>query len=229
MENFDRKPIESIETLGEKLKRHRLEAGYTINQVGKLMRLSPRYIELIESDAFDCLPPGVYIKKFLENYANFLNLNSETVIYLYNQEIALNEKLKKDDSKSLLKKDNIWQKLYKFILSPITLRYFFSSIVILTVLFYLGLSINKIFLPPELIIKNPEKPIIKIKESNITIEGITEKEVDLTINGKQVLCDQNGNFVLNIDLQQGLNLITISAKKKHSQPHIEYRQIFVEN
>ena len=94
---------------------------------------------------------------------------------------------------------------------------------------YISYGVNRIFSPPELIIKNPSAGNIIVTTSNILIEGVTEKEVELLINNKQVLYDEDGRFSVNLDLQKGLNIIKISSSKKHSKPNIVYKQVVVDN
>ena len=225
MSAFNKKRLESIESLGEKLRRHRITNGYTIKKVADSMKINARYLTMIEADEFDKLPPGIYTRKFLEQYAKFLNLNPETVILIFEKEKNIYQKMQ--EVKAISVADNWFQKFYKFLLRPTTLRYAFFFLIIAVVVAYLGVSVNKIFSPPELIIKNPQQTSLITSERRLTLEGITEREVDLTVNGKQVLTDEQGKFYLEIDLQKGLNVIKISAKKKYSQPREVYRQIIV--
>jgi cytoskeletal protein RodZ len=226
MADFSVRKISASETVGEKLRQHRESAGYTINQAARKMNLNPRYLKWIENDEFDKLPSGVYVKKIIGHYATFLSLNPETVFNLFDEQKDLFEKLHRS-TKSKDAPDNWFQKIIKFILSPTTLRYAIFSVIIFAVLAYIGTGVKKIFTPPELIIKNPVQESIITTERSLRLEGITEREVELTINGKQLLCDQNGNFIVDLDLQTGMNMITVSAKKKHSQPRVIYRQIIV--
>jgi hypothetical protein len=60
------------------------------------------------------------------------------------------------------------------------------------------------------------------------INGQSEAEAEIKINGEEVLSNKNGDFSLLINLKKGLNNITISAKKKYSSEAVIERQILVE-
>ena len=225
---FNKKSIHAMETVGEKLRQHREAGRCTLNQAARKMNVNPKYLQMIESDNFEKLPAGIYVSKILGQYAKFLELNQETVFIAFEEQKKIVEKLQPPKKIKELA-DNWLVRIYKFILKPATMRNCFFSLIILAVLTYLGTSVKQIFTPPELIIKNPSATSIITEQRELKLEGITEKEVELTINGKQVLCDQNGYFSVELDLQTGLNIIKISAKKKHSQPRIIYRQIIVKD
>jgi hypothetical protein len=48
----------------------------------------------------------------------------------------------------------------------------------------------------------------------IDIKGITKNAIKLTLNGREISVDKNGNFDENIALQKGYNIITIRAEDK---------------
>jgi len=226
MVSFQKKKIASIESLGEKLSHHRKEKKISLEQAAKKMQLSAKYLKFLENDDYDNLPAEVYSKNFLKKYAEFLSLNADTVIALFQREKQIYLKTKKNKTKN---HTHFYSPLLNLILKPAFLKYTVIFLVFILVLFYLGTSINKIFAPPELIIKHPEQHSIITDQKTIEINGVTEKEVELTINDKQILADNDGRFALWLDLQKGLNLIKITAKKKHSRANTIYRQIIVED
>ena len=75
-------------------------------------------------------------------------------------------------------------------------------------------------------VNQPAENLITL-ENQITIQGYSEKEVSLKINDRPLLSDKQGGFNLTIDLQKGLNIIKISAQKKHSKEQVVYRKIIV--
>lgn len=229
MPAFNKKNISTIESLGEKLKQHRQQRGLSIEKAARLMKINTSFLKNLEHDCYDRLPADVYTQKFLQHYANFLFLNPETVINTFKKEKQIYFKLKNSQATKLPTKDLISKKISNFLLNPKTIKYAVFLIIIAIVLIYIGISVNKIFSPPELIIKEPFKPSIITNESSILLSGITEPEVELKINDRQILIDNSGKFEISMDLQKGLNIIKISAKKKHSRPQIVYRQVIVED
>lgn len=227
MNAFAQKKIDSIESLGEKLKNHRQEMGLTIIKVANLLNINSRYLRALEEDDYEKLPSEIYTKNIINDYAKFLRLNPISVIALFEKEKQIYNRISKINKTKVKKKTRL-NKLLHIFLKPQTIKYSFIALAFLLVLGYIAFSINKIFTPPELIITEPFEQSIITSEQSITIAGITEKETELTINNKQILCDENGRFELLMDLQKDLNIIKISSKKKHSNPNIVYRQIIVQ-
>jgi len=227
MVKFTQNKIQSIETLGEKLNRHRQELGLTINKAASLINVNVYYLKFLEHDDYPNLPAAIYTKNFLRKYAELLNINTDTVIFLHERERKLYEKTQKYSHQVKKTKNHWWQKVGQTLLKPSFIKYSFISIIFLIVLIYIGVSINNIFSPPEVIIKSPQETSMVTSNHTVKIEGVTEKEVELMINSRQVLYDQDGRFSLELDLQKGVNIIKITAKKKHSKSKTIYRQVLV--
>jgi len=56
--------------------------------------------------------------------------------------------------------------------------------------------------------------VAKSTNNVIEIKGITKNAVKLTLNGREISIDKDGNFNENIALQNGYNIITIKAEDK---------------
>jgi len=221
--SFVSKKIAKIETLGEKLKRHREAIGWSKEKIARKIEINANYIDKLETDNFEALPPDVYTVNIIKIYAEFLKLNPYMVIDLYKKEKTIHEKLNR---KNELKKLTAKQKILNFLLNPKILKYFLSFFAIIVMVVYLAMELYTIFKPPQLeIISPPENHFSQT--GKVAIQGQTEKEVQLKINERSVLTDPNGRFEIIIDLQNGLNSIKISAKKKHSQENVIYRNIIV--
>lgn len=69
--------------------------------------------------------------------------------------------------------------------------------------------------PPELEINEPEEgSTVSGPENKITLRGISENGVDLRVNDKLVLVDQEGNFSYQLSLDEGENSIRVVAFDK---------------
>jgi len=223
MSFFEQKKIRGIQSLGEKLTKHRLAKGYSVEKAAKLIKLNVKYLKDLEKNNYNSLPVDVYTINILKKYSELLELNPLTVSETYYKEKALFEKTKKN-KKNLLPEAN--NRFVAFFLNPKHIRNIFFILLFVVLLCYLIWSINRIVSPPILMVQQPADNLIT-NESNVQIVGFTEKEVTLTINNRPVLTDRNGHFELDIDLQKNLNLIKISATKKYSKEQVVYRRIYV--
>lgn len=66
--------------LGQQLREAREARGLSIDDVAQGTRIRPAYVRALEEERFADLPPPVYVRGFLRNYATFLGLDAEELI-----------------------------------------------------------------------------------------------------------------------------------------------------
>lgn len=76
------------QTLGEKLRQAREERGISIGEVAEQTRISPHYIELIESDDYRTLPGGIFNKGFVKSYAKYVGIDESEALQDYSRLIS---------------------------------------------------------------------------------------------------------------------------------------------
>lgn len=80
----DFRDITDIPELGGFLKKSREEQGISLEQVHSITKIRNKYIIAIEEGNFLQIPGGeVYVKGFLRNYSNAVNLDSDEILRLY--------------------------------------------------------------------------------------------------------------------------------------------------
>jgi len=72
-----------MESLGEKLKTAREMKGYTFDQISRDTNIARRYLEALEREDFSQFPGEPYLLGFLRNYAEYLGLDSQSLIGMY--------------------------------------------------------------------------------------------------------------------------------------------------
>ena len=72
--------------LGELLKEARQNKGGSLEEIEEELRIRKKYLQALEEEDFSIMPPEVYIKGFLRNYAIYLGLDPEEVRTLYYKE-----------------------------------------------------------------------------------------------------------------------------------------------
>ena len=115
---------------------------------------------------------------------------------------------------------------YSLLVLPDLVKKTLITFGILAVIVYIGFNIKQIFAPPSIVIFTPNDGYISSNDSTI-ITGKTEPEVALKINGKVVAPDKLGEFKDTLELEPGLNTITITGSKKYSAVASVTRRIFV--
>jgi cytoskeletal protein RodZ len=168
-----------------------------------------KYLEYLESGRFEKLPVDVYVKGFLRSYAQYLGMDENYLIRLYEREKEIHNNVKKEEPKT-----PPWRgrpiRFSNLIITP-------KFLVAFLVVFFVGLGFFYLYRELSIFISNPRLAIISpgnnfsTEEKMITVEGVTEKDARLLINDQSTIVDENGKFSENLILQPGLNTITIKA------------------
>jgi len=72
-----------MKELGEHLRSTREEKGLSLAQVEEATKIRRAFLQALEEGSHDLLPPPVYVKGFLKSYAQFLGLDPQQVLSLY--------------------------------------------------------------------------------------------------------------------------------------------------
>lgn len=72
-------------SIGETLKNLREERNLTVTEIAGSLHLDPRIIELLERDAFEELPAGIFVRGYIRNYAKQLGVDPERLIGIYDE------------------------------------------------------------------------------------------------------------------------------------------------
>jgi cytoskeleton protein RodZ len=75
-------------TLGEKLKTAREQRGISISEVAEQTRISPLYLEAIDSDNYKTLPGGIFNKGFVRSYAKYVGVDEQEALQDYSRLMA---------------------------------------------------------------------------------------------------------------------------------------------
>lgn len=207
---FTKKTLPQKEGLGEKLAKKRISLGLDPRDIEKAIRIRAKHIEAIENGRYDSLPPDVYVRGFVRNYANYLKLDPEKVIKLYERERGLIEKARKAKTGAPVVKP---LETPKVVITPKTIT--IGSIVLgaLIIVFYIGWQVFILTAPPKLVVTNP-KDNVNIEGNSVSVEGKTDTGATLLINDVEVGIDEDGSFSENINLQSGVNIIRVRAQNK---------------
>jgi len=221
--DFTKKNIEKIKTLGEILRSHREGMRMPIEKAGRLLQISPRYLQWLENDDFASLPPDVYSVNILRNYAELLQISSSTAANYYYKE---KKRYANTRQRIFGEKHPIINNILNFFLDPRLIKYSAMTVILALVLTYLGWGVYHIIVPPILVIDEPATNILTDKYK-VVISGHTEKEVSLALNGRPILSQVDGGFTQELSLHKGVNEVRITAERKHSRTAVAERTIIV--
>ncbi len=110
---------ESKKGIGQTLREEREKIGLTYEQICEITKLRPGILEAIEKEAWEKLPPSVFVKGFIRSYAQTLHLDPDMLIEMYNttEHAQQNHVITKEETKGTAKKSSfIWILLIVLIL-----------------------------------------------------------------------------------------------------------------
>lgn len=215
------KNLESLTRVGERLKKAREQQRLNLDDIYKKSRIPLKYLEAIELGNFKELPQAkAHRLAYVREYAEALNLNPASFLYQFTQESNLTNYTPTHPRRAL--------KLWPFNSLPNIFRNVAAAVLLLGFLGYLTWQVNGILQPPKLSVFTPADGYVSTKPVTL-VQGETEKEVQLTVNGKDVMPNDNGRFEIAVDLSNGVNTITISAIKKHGKVTTITRHIIVKS
>ncbi len=222
MTGFQSKAISFSRTLGDRLRAHRERSGISLEAASQATAVSVKYLQAIEESSYRTLPGDVYARNFLRAYAEFLRLSADDVLAQYDTERGVVKTMIHQQPRFVQRHVDA-----KPIFTPRRIRWLAFVAAAVAVFGYLVWQVWSIIRPPQLIITGPPAQLTTTERS-VRVEGSTERESEVTINGQGVLVDADGSFSELVDLHSGLNVIKIVSVRKRSRPRTEYRQVLVQ-
>lgn len=187
-------------SVGEILKRERLNKNLTLEDVERTTRIRKKNLEAIEESNWKIFSSKTYISGVIGTYARFLSLENDKLQAFFRREYGETEDLgfKRGVSRGHL--------------TPQTKRIFRLALLVIGLAFvvYFGFQLNIYFTPPKVVILEPTKTSFR-REDKIQIVGQTEKEAIVMINGERVYLDSENKFRTYVPLAQPKNEVTITV------------------
>ena len=80
----ENKPI----TVGARLREERLSRGIKRSEIAVKLHITNHYVKSLEANNFDKLPGAIFVKGYLKNYSELLDLNPTEIVGLYEKFIS---------------------------------------------------------------------------------------------------------------------------------------------
>ena len=196
------------------MKRLRSDRRVTLVEVSRVTKIQVKYLEYLEEGQYHRLPADVYVRGFLRSYADFLSVDENILLKLYEKEKGIKKNLEKDKNDSPAKTKPV--NVSSFVFTPKKIVAAAVAVLVLAGLFLLWREIGSFASTPLLAVLSPENN--SAVDGNFTVvSGVTDKDDSLFINNQAVLVGDDGKFQENLTLQSGVNVINIRAVNKYKK------------
>lgn len=215
---FKTKPVK-VQTLSEKLAAARNRLGVSVQEISKVSKIPPKYLEALEQGDYAHLPSNVYVRGFLKTLSHIYRAPEKDLLQLFEAEKGLEENIK-------IKPDKSRAAVSSFVLSPRVAAFALVVLAGLASLSYLYFQISSVKKPPRLDVLSPEQNGLA-STSLIVVAGNTEPGAGVFLNNQPVVVDVNGEFRENLSLAPGTNHLVIKAVSKFDKETVVTRSIVV--
>lgn len=196
-----------MKTVGQILKKARLDKDLTISQLSSLTKIDEKYIEYIESDTYGNLPSETFAKGFIRNISLRLDQNPDELVSVFRRDYKV---------AGPTKEKSLRTKRHGISFSFLTSQFALFSLGVLVFLVYLVFQFRAILTPPKLEVLRPTEGSVLI--SPLEIEGSTTPDSTITINqDTKAKPDQSGRFLVRINLPVGDTKLEIKVTNRFSR------------
>lgn len=210
-----------MRTVGQILKEERESKFYTLEEVERATKIRKDFLQALEADNYQVLPPPTFVQGFIKNYAKFLNLDPEKLLAIFRREFSD----KRHPPRVLDALSNPLNKS-KFNMTP---HKFISALVLgLISLFLIYLWVEYRFLvgAPFLEVSYPPDQA-QVEGEMVKVEGKTDPEAKVTLNNQSVQVDLAGNFSQEVNLSGSASRIIVTATNKYGKTARAERVVYL--
>ncbi len=210
------------DTLGERLKKRREELGLSLETIARETKSPARSIRALEEDDFGYFSAKIYALGILRKILAALPDDpKEEFMAEFNNEWEVRNFRNKKELIPL--PENRSREPY---ITPRKLGLAGGTVLLAALLLFLGFRFVRFIGPPILLVEEPG-PETSTSEPMVRVKGRTEKESQLTVNGRELRIDENGNFNEEIELAAGLNALEFWVQDRFGKVNKEVRYILV--
>lgn len=196
--------------LGDALRAQRERKGIVLDQAADDTRIREKFLRALEDGDYNVLPGAVYTKGFLRNYAEYLDLDPEELVTLYNAERGVQvEPLRSFEPMRPIMRRSL-------ILTPSVLVPAFVLAGVAIFVAYLYYQFTAFAVPPRIeVLDPPGDAIVQSGEYVVRGRTVPEGRVTVTVFPGPEKYDArpsaDGTFAVRVQLKPGANHLEVEV------------------
>ena len=207
-----------MKTAGQILKENRVKKEISLDEVARETKIRKPYLLALEKDDYQSLPSITIIKGFIRNYAQFLDLKPERLVAIFKRDYR-----KTQEQKSVFPSRVDLSKQFRW--TPKKTLIVVVALFIVAFLTYLAYQYHGLLGKPSLEIYSPADNQ-QVIEEQIAVEGRTNPDNSVTINGSLAQLNKQGEFSYRLRLVFGENKIVIETTNRLGRKARQTRTIY---
>lgn len=207
-----------MKTIGQIIGDARSEKKLSFDELGDMTKIKSSFIEALEKEDWNSLPPFPTVLGFAKSLASVLGLEEKTVVAVLKRDyppkkLSINPKPDISDKKSF---------------GPRIAFYLGVGMVTLLILGYLTFTYVNFISPPKINVISPIEGQ-SISSNTVLVFGSTDNDAKVTVNNEPVLLDEEGKFSVNIEISKDTSEINIKATSRSGKETTIIRKIKVQS
>jgi cytoskeletal protein RodZ len=206
-----------MNTIGQILKDARVLKKYSLMHVEGMTKIKSGFIDSIEKENWDALPPFPTVLGFVKSLSSSLGVDQKMAVAVLKRDYPP-KKLRITPKPDVSKKFT-WSPKLTFVVGV--------SGVLIILLGYLSFQYFHFVSRPELTIDSPKENQI-VKGNSVMVFGSTDSDVKVVINNQPIMVSPDGKFSESLDVTPETKEIVIVASSRSGKTTTVSRKITVQ-
>jgi len=206
-----------MKTIGQILKDARIKKKYSLEKLENTTKIKRAFIDSIEKEKWNLLPPFPTVLGFVKSIASTLDLDDR----------GTSAVLKRDYPPKKLRISPKPDVSSKFAWSPKLTFFAGLAVAAISLLGYLIFQFVRFNSPPRLTVESPKEGQ-EIKGATVPVFGSTDLDAKVTVNNQPVLVDTDGKFSVSLEVLQQTSEVVVKAVGRSGKETVISRKIKVQ-
>lgn len=206
-----------MNTIGQIINTARVTKKYSLSHVEGMTKIKSGFIDAIEKEKWDDLPPFPTVLGFVKSIASSLEIDEKMAVAVLKRDYPP-KKLRINPKPDVSRKFT-WSPKFTFILGV--------SAILFVLFGYLIFQYIHFVSRPRLIVESPKQNQI-VTEESITVFGSTDSDAKITINNQPVMVSTDGKFSQDLEVVKETKEIVVMASSRSGKVTTVSRRITVQ-
>lgn len=208
-----------MKTVGEILSAARRKHGWSIQDLSLRTKIQERFLEALETSAFEKLPRTPFVKGFIRTASVELGLDPDQMVAVFRRDVE------EDHRGQMMMRSLTQRSRPRLFWTPEHTAIAFAGVVIATFAMYLLVQLRFLSSPPRLELTLPKDR--EVVSETVLVEGKTDPSATVTVNDQEIRKNRDGVFSAEIELSEGTRTITVVVTGQNRKTTMIERTVIV--